>query len=85
MVRQVPLNEFDALLEELSYPVERATVRETYDDVVLQYADGEERLVDVIDRTASERFESPDDLSMEVFSELPVQAVGEPGQSEGEG
>lgn len=85
MVRQVPLNEFDELLAELSYPVDRATVRETYDDVVLQYADGEERLVDVLDRTASESFTSPDDCSMELFSELPVEAVGEPGQSEGEG
>lgn len=85
MPREVHLNEFDSLLEELSYPVDAATVRETYEDVVLVYADGEERLVDVLDRTASESFESPDDLSMEVFSELPVEAVGEPGQSEGEG
>ncbi|WP_460923370.1 DUF5789 family protein [Salinarchaeum chitinilyticum] len=84
-MREVPLNELDVLLEELSYPVDRDAVRETYEDVVLLYADGTERLVDVLDRTASERFESPDDLSMEVFSELPVEAVGEPGQSEGEG
>jgi hypothetical protein len=83
--REVHLDEFDSLLEELSYPADAETVRETYEDVVLVYADGEERLVDVIDRTASESFASPDDLSMEVFSELPVEAVGEPGQSEGEG
>lgn len=85
MPREVPLNELDALLEELSYPVDRETVRETFDDVVLLYADGEEPMPAVLDRTASERFESVDDLSMELFSELPVEAVGEPGQSEGEG
>lgn len=85
MVREVPLNELDALLEELSYPVDRATVRERFDDVVLLYADGEEAMSSVLDRTASERFTSPDDLVMELYSELPVEAVGEPGQSEGEG
>jgi hypothetical protein len=85
MPREVHLNEFDSLLAELSYPADVATVRETYEDVVLVYADGEERLVDVVDRTASDRFASADELSMEVFSQLPVEAVGEPGQSEGEG
>ena len=85
MVREVPLNESDELLEELSYPTDTATVRERFDDVVFLYADGEEALPAVLDRVGTDSFASADELSMELYSVLPVEAVGEPGQSEGEG
>jgi len=85
MVREVPLNESDELFEQLSYPVETPTVREHFGDVVFLYADGEEALPAVLDRMGTDRFASADELSMEIYSVLPVEAVGEPGQSEGEG
>ncbi|MFB6073929.1 MAG: hypothetical protein ABEJ89_02835 [Haloarculaceae archaeon] len=85
MVRRVKLNELGALCADLSYPVDRDAAVERFDDVVLVYADGEEPLPDVLSRIATERFESPDDLTTAVMNVLPVEAVGEPGQSEGEG
>ncbi len=85
MSRVVPLNELDDLLDELTYPVSTTTVRETFDDVVLEYADGRESLDDVLDRVTDERFESRDALATDLFNVLPTEAVGEPGQSEGEG
>jgi len=85
MVREVPLNELSALLSELSYPTDRAAAVERLDDVVIEYADGEEPLPDVLGRISTDRFDSADELQNELYNELPVEAVGEPGQSEGEG
>lgn len=85
MVREVHLNELSALLAELTFPVDRSSVLERFDDVVLQYADGREPLTDVLARVSTDRFESADELQNELYNELPVEAVGEPGQSEGEG
>lgn len=85
MTRQVHLNELDAVLDDLEYPVALEDVRRSTPDVVLQYADGEESLQDVLDRIGTERFDSRDELASEVMNVLPVEAVGEPGQSEGEG
>ena len=72
------------VLETLPYPCSRATVRAALADVRLQYADGEEPFAAAIERTPSDRYESPDDLELELFMSLPRGAVGEPGQSEGD-
>lgn len=53
--------------------------------MTLLYADGEEPLADVVARSNEDTFDDPDDLETEVYNNLPVEAVGEPGQSEGEG
>ena len=85
MSTEVRLNELDVALEDLRFPVERETVASELGDVVLVYADGEERLVDVLDRIDTQSFANRDELETEIYNELPVEAVGEPGQSEGEG
>ncbi|MFC3478532.1 DUF5789 family protein [Halobacterium litoreum] len=85
MTREVKLNELAAELDALSYPATHADASTELSDVVLLYADGEERFVDVLDRSNEDVFVSRDDLESEVFSLLPTEAVGEPGQSEGEG
>ncbi|MFC6732439.1 MULTISPECIES: hypothetical protein [unclassified Haladaptatus] len=81
----VKLNHLDALLDELSYPISRATAVERCGDVTLQLADGEENLGELLTHSNDERFESRDDLRNEILGLLPQQAVGEPYQSEGEG
>ncbi len=81
----VKLNELHAAIEDLEYPLSNADARAAVADVQLQYADGEEPLADVISRTTVERFEDPMDLEAEIYNNLPIEAVGEPGQSEGEG
>ena len=85
MAREVKLNELDAAFEGLSFPVQRETVASELGDVVLRYADGEERFADVLDRVDTQSFADRDELETEIYNVLPVEAVGEPGQSEGEG
>lgn len=85
MARRVKLNHLHVVLEEVSYPISNAVARDAFDDVVLVYADGEESLSQVLARSNSDEHGSLDDLESEIYSNLPVEAVGEPGQSEGEG
>ncbi|MFP4591223.1 MAG: hypothetical protein ACLFMX_03785 [Halobacteriales archaeon] len=82
--REVRLNELRSVLAEVSYPISRASAIDQFGDVVLDYADGAEALADVLERCPSERFEALDDLEADVFANLPTEAVGEPGQSEGD-
>jgi len=49
------------------------------------YADGTEPLAAVLDRIDDEQFESPDEAQSSIYNTIPVEGVGEPGQSEGEG
>jgi len=85
MPREVKLNQLAAELDALTYPATREDASTELSDVLLQYADGEEQFVDVLDRSTEDVFVSRDDLEAEVYSLLPTEAVGEPGQSEGEG
>ncbi|MFC7045050.1 DUF5789 family protein [Halobacteriaceae archaeon GCM10025711] len=85
MVREVNLNDVAAVLAELSYPASKDEVRKAFGDVLLRYADGEERLGVVLDRVEDDEFDSVDDLQTDLFNQFPTEAVGEPGQSEGEG
>ncbi|AHG03249.1 hypothetical protein HALDL1_06315 [Halobacterium sp. DL1] len=84
-MREVKLNHLSSELDVLSYPASHEDAATALDDVVLRYADGEERFVDVLERSTEDVFESRDDLESEIYSNLPTEAVGEPGQSEGEG
>ena len=85
MPRRVRLNELDAFFGDVDYPVERERLADEFDDVELVYADGEESLSTVLDRIEYDTFGSPGDLTTEIMNTVPVEGVGEPGQSEGEG
>jgi len=85
MTRDVRLNELTELLESVSYPLTVETARTEFDDVRLQYADGSEPLDAVLGRLEDEQFDSPEEAQSSIFNTVPVEGVGEPGQSEGEG
>ena len=85
MTREVHLNELTELLEEKSYPTTAAEIRTRFDDVTLLYADGSEQLSAVFDRIDESEFESAEGVQSSIFNTIPVEGVGEPGQSEGEG
>ena len=85
MSQEVKLSDLRAELETLSYPATREEAVAAFDDVVLLYADGEEPLADVLRRSNDETFDDPEDVQTVVYNHLPTEAVGEPGQSEGEG
>jgi len=85
MTRTLALNRLSQELEGHEYPLTVDDAAAEMADVVLEYADGEEPIADVLDRSNEDVFVSPDDLETEIFSLLPTEAVGEPGQSEGDG
>lgn len=85
MAREVKLSRLETELEGLSYPVSRDEAAEELSDVTLLLADGEANLGEVVADTVSREFEDAESLAEEVRSFLPREAVGEPGQSEGEG
>ncbi len=84
-MEEVKLSRVERALEELSYPITREAAASELDDRTLLLADGETNLGAVIEETHSERYVSPDDLETSLYNVLPVEAVGEPFQSEGEG
>ncbi|GGL62482.1 DUF5789 family protein [Halocalculus aciditolerans] len=84
MARDVKLKDLEDTVEDLAYPMTNSNAREELDDVVLVYADGDERLSDVLARIEEDVFDDPADLVTEVMNALPTEAVGEPGQSEGD-
>lgn len=81
----VKLSRVESLFEELTFPVAREHAAERFADVTLQFAGGEGNLGEYVAECPSETFDSPDDLFADLNVVLPVEAVGEPGQSEGEG
>ncbi|MBX0324270.1 hypothetical protein EGH21_14635 [Halomicroarcula sp. F13] len=85
MTHEVKLNELTELLESASYPLSADAMRSQFDDVTLVYADGSEPLAAVLDRIGSDQFDSAEDAQTSIFNVVPVEGVGEPGQSEGEG
>jgi len=85
MPRRVEYHDLSALLAEIDFPTDAETLAAAHDDVVLGYADGEEPFGDVLARIDQETFETREDLELSVRAAVPTEAVGEPGQSEGEG
>ncbi|WP_254537384.1 hypothetical protein [Halomarina litorea] len=84
MTRTIKLSRVESVLSALEYPISRTEAANGCDDVTVLLADGEMNLGATIEELGSDRFETEEDLEMEVFSQLPVGAVGEPGQSEGD-
>lgn len=85
MTDEVRLSRVRTVLERLSYPVTTDEAQVQLDGTTVLFADGDEPISSVIARSSVERFDSVKELESELFSHLPVEAVGEPGQSEGDG
>ncbi|WP_277555605.1 hypothetical protein [Halobaculum limi] len=81
----VKLSRVESLFGELSYPVSRAEAAEEFADVTVEFADGEGNLGEYVGECRSDRFEDAQDLHTSLQNVLPIEAVGEPGQSEGDG
>ncbi|MFC7096319.1 hypothetical protein [Halobaculum marinum] len=80
----VKFSRIDSLFEELEYPVSRETAAEEFDDVTVLFADGEGNLGEYVAECSSEQFRSAEDLYADLNNVLPIEALGEPGQSEGD-
>jgi hypothetical protein len=84
MTETIKLSRLESRLEALSYPIYRSEAAEACSDVRVQLADGEVNLGSVIADVGSDSFEGPGELYEELHNALPVNAVGEPRQSEGD-
>lgn len=82
---RVKLSHVESRFEDLQYPITRAEAADRFADTTLTYAGGEENLGDLLLDCRSDSFSDVDELATELYNVLPVEAVGEPGQSEGEG
>lgn len=85
MPREVKLSHVEEVLTNLEYPITPTDVERECDEVTILLADGTENLGALVGESSEDQFESPDELMNELFNLLPSHAVGEPGQSEGEG
>lgn len=81
----VNLSRVESLFAELDYPVAREEAAAEFADVTVQFADGEGNLGEYVAACPSERFHAPGELYTDIQNQLPIEAVGEPGQSEGDG
>jgi hypothetical protein len=80
----VKLSRVESLFETLEYPVSRDEAAEEFADTQVQLADGEANLGELVSDARAESFHNPDELYAELNNTLPIEAVGEPGQSEGD-
>lgn len=84
MTEEIHLSDVRSTLEELTFPITREEAVEAMSGVTVLYADGQESLAVAIDRIEHERFETVDELETDLLSSAPIEAIGEPGQSEGD-
>jgi hypothetical protein len=81
---ELKLNTVLEEFETLDYPLDRRAAANSFDDSTLLMADGETNLGELIGRTHTRSFDSAEDLFVELQTVLPIEAVGEPGQSDGD-
>jgi hypothetical protein len=80
----VKLGRVEERFADLDYPVTRDDAAAAFADVRVLLADGEANLGRLVSEVGSDTFHGPDELFAELQNVLPVEAVGEPGQSEGD-
>ena len=81
---RIKINRVKNVLSRVDYPQGRAAAADAFEDVTLVFADGEANLGELIATTDRKTFRSVDDLSTELNNVMPIEAVGEPGQSDGD-
>lgn len=78
------LSRVESYLEGLSYPATRAEAADACAGVTLLLADGEANLGALIEDIHADVVEDAADLHVELQNVMPIEAVGEPMQSEGD-
>jgi len=84
MSSRVKLSHLTGTLEGVDYPLGCDEAAAVFDDVTLVMADGEANLGSLIAASERDRFQSAEDLYTELNNVMPIEALGEPGQSEGD-
>ncbi|MFC7324540.1 hypothetical protein ACFQMF_08105 [Halorubrum rutilum] len=84
MTHEVHLSRVEGELRERSYPTSRETLVDECAGTTVLFADGDADLGDLVAEIDQPRFESAEDAFTALQNVLPVEAVGEPGQSDGD-
>ena len=84
MAETIKLRQLPERLEELSYPISRDDAAVATRETTITYADGEGNLGTLSGETSADSYSNADDLFSELQNVMPVEAVGEPGQSDGD-
>ena len=84
MQSELKLNTLLEQFERFEYPLDRETAAASFERSTLLLADGETNLGTLIEQARTSTFASPEDLFVELQTVLPLEAVGEPGQSDGD-
>jgi hypothetical protein len=81
---RIKINRVKNVLGRIDYPTGRDEAASAFADVTLVFADGQTNLGELIAQADRNRFDSVDDLDTELNNVMPIEAVGEPGQSDGD-
>ena len=84
MSQTIKLSRLQSQLESLSYPIAATEAAESFADTTVTFADGDADLGKLIGEIDADRFESAEGLYSDLNNVLPIEAVGEPGQSDGD-
>ncbi|RDZ90650.1 hypothetical protein DEQ92_22830, partial [Haloferax sp. Atlit-6N] len=83
MEKTIKLSRVESVLEDLSYPLTRHDAAAALDGVTVLMADGNADLGEMVRNCLPSEFADATDLYYELNNAMPIEAVGEPRQSDG--
>ncbi|WP_435098086.1 DUF5789 family protein [Halorubrum sp. N11] len=84
MTSEVKLSRVENEFDGHSYPAAREELVESCAGTTVLFADGDADLGELVAEIDQERFESAEDAFASLQNVLPIEALGEPGQSDGD-
>ncbi|MFW6000367.1 MAG: DUF5789 family protein [Halorubrum sp.] len=84
MTDEIHLSRLEPTLEAHEYPADREALAEAFAGTTVLFADGDADLGDLLADVDQETFESAADAYAALQNVLPIEALGEPGQSDGD-
>ncbi|KTG07579.1 DUF5789 family protein [Haloferax profundi] len=84
MQDRIKLSRVEPVLEGITYPTTRRDAAAAFDGVTVLLADGNADLGEVIRGCFTDEFADSRELYYELNMAMPIEAVGEPGQSDGD-
>ncbi|MFW6318510.1 MAG: hypothetical protein ACOC06_08600 [Halorubrum sp.] len=84
MTNEISLSRVEGEFEAYSFPADRSDLAASCSGTTVLFADGDADLGELLAEIEQERFESPEDAYVALQNVLPIEAVGEPGQSDGD-
>jgi len=84
MTDEVHLARVEDEFQDHSYPAARDDLVESCAGTTVLFADGDADLGELLADIDQERFQSAEDVFVALQNVLPIEALGEPGQSDGD-